>query len=196
MEIYGFSGKQGVGKGYVADKFLELLPSKPTVFINFADQLKIETCIKKELTFERTFVKKDDESRRIMQLCGTEYGRDKFGEDIWIKYIDLWITLHQSRGITRFIITDVRFPNEVEYIRNKGGKVFRILAPIRNKLAIKKETEGDIEKMYQISHHISETCLDTYRKFDAYIDNDINGYVDDDMKNEYLKEQLLAILKV
>ena len=45
MEIFGFSGKMGSGKNYVAEKFfLPNLSKKNSLVIGFADHLKIDCC--------------------------------------------------------------------------------------------------------------------------------------------------------
>ena len=60
------------------------------------------------------------EVRRLMQVTGTEGVRMLFGEDAWInilarRFPDL------ADEDTRYVITDCRFDNEVEFVRNQGG---------------------------------------------------------------------------
>ena len=64
------------------------------------------------------------EIRQLLQRMGTEVGRDLYGENFWVDRV-----LAQIKGISQhshYVVTDVRFPNEVEAVRSVGGKVFRI----------------------------------------------------------------------
>ena len=59
--------------------------------------------------------------REAMQKIGTEAGRQLFHPDLWI------LTLEKRlRPNENYVITDVRFPNEIEWITSLGGKVFEI----------------------------------------------------------------------
>lgn len=63
--------------------------------------------------------------RHFLQRVGTEMGRNIFGEDFWIDQV-----LHLSTSPLRdIVISDCRFSNEVDRIRNLGGKVVRIDRP-------------------------------------------------------------------
>lgn len=74
--------------------------------------------------------------RRCAQLEGTEYGRDAYGEDIWVRAA--WRTIKKEG--TRLgpgydcwvLISDVRFENEAKWILTNGGIVIRIERPNNN----------------------------------------------------------------
>ena len=57
--------------------------------------------------------------RLVLQLWGTEVGRQAFHDDIWIASLEN--KLRKSAGDV--VITDCRFPNEVRAIKNAGGIV-------------------------------------------------------------------------
>jgi hypothetical protein len=59
--------------------------------------------------------------RYMLQLMGTEAGRDVFHKDIWIYVLE-----HRMKGKDDVVIPDVRFPNEIDFIKSKGGKVIRV----------------------------------------------------------------------
>ena len=61
------------------------------------------------------------EVRRLQQAYGTEGGRDVHGQQCWIKAAEL--TLVPSKD---YVFTDVRFPNERDFIHQQGGLVIRI----------------------------------------------------------------------
>ena len=68
--------------------------------------------------------------RRLCQTLGTEWGRDSICSDLWVKLLDRQIDrLEHSNAMAvdrrhpyhmRIVISDVRFPNEAEYIRDRG----------------------------------------------------------------------------
>jgi hypothetical protein len=68
--------------------------------------------------------------RELMQTLGTEWGRGMVDEDIWLRCAARAIdesTAGSSRGL---VITDVRFSNEAQWIRKRGGRVWHIQRPI------------------------------------------------------------------
>tara|TARA_R110000868_G_scaffold359380_1_gene621239 strand:- start:7404 stop:8174 length:771 start_codon:yes stop_codon:yes gene_type:complete len=114
--------------------------------------------------------------RKLLQLLGTECGRQIIHPNIWVnalfanyKGVERLMDRGENRSYyeedyPNWIITDVRFPNEVEAIENNGGIVIRI-----DRKSVSYGTEFTIE-------HDSETVLDDY-EFDYVIKN--NGSIDD-----------------
>ena len=175
MEIYAFAGNLKTGKNYVAEKlFIPLLPFKNTLVMAFADHFKIDAINKQNLQYDKVFGKKDNETRKQLQHMGTENGRDKYGQDIWINTLDTWMKLYHERGIERFIITDLRFKNEYEYLKSKNAKIIKIEAPNRQK----KNLQG---QNLQVLNHRSETELNDI-EFDYIINNDYNDKIIEDLK--------------
>lgn len=72
--------------------------------------------------------------RELLQRIGTEFGRCVLGDDVWIKHLMRRIEATSSalermtRGFARphFAIADVRFDNEAEAIKAKGGEIWMI----------------------------------------------------------------------
>jgi hypothetical protein len=60
--------------------------------------------------------------RHTLQLWGTEVGREAYHNDIWVASLENRI----RRTTDNIVITDCRFPNEIEVIQRSGGRVFRI----------------------------------------------------------------------
>lgn len=79
------------------------------------------------------------DARRVLQRMGTEVGRAYFGANVWID-----LAMAKITGPTVF--TDVRFPNEADAIRERGGQVWRI------------ERHG----YGPVNGHASETAMDGY----------------------------------
>jgi hypothetical protein len=96
--------------------------------------------------------------RKLLQLLGTEAGRHIIHPNIWVNAL----FADYKPGLEKWIITDVRFPNEANIIKEKGGIMIRINRPqyLDNGLVIRK------------NEHPSETALDDYDGFDYVIEND------------------------
>lgn len=89
------------------------------------------------------------EVRRLLQRLGTEAGRQALWDSIWV---DAALTGHPEDA--RLVVTDCRFPNEAQAVKDRGGLVWRI----------------NREGVGPANSHPSETSLDRW-EFDAWIDN-------------------------
>lgn len=70
------------------------------------------------------FAKQEPEVRRFLQVLGTEGVRHHLGDDSWVKACG---KAFLADGVDRVVITDVRFPNEADYVRNVcGGVLVRV----------------------------------------------------------------------
>ena len=65
---------------------------------------------------------RDFTPREALQKMGTEVGRDTFHSDFWILQLENRMKDYDKP----IVITDVRFPNEIEWIHNMGGSVYEI----------------------------------------------------------------------
>lgn len=166
MHIIGLSGKAGSGKDYIAVNILRKMGYYP---ISFAWHLKINVIGRGLATYEDVFHTKQPWVREMLQREGTELGRMVYGENVWVSSMYGWMRLlSEVWGIEKFVVGDVRFPNELEFLQSKGGWVLRVLAP--NRVAASPLTEEQRQ-------HSSETALDNVPlgKFDGFILNDV-GY--------------------
>lgn len=68
--------------------------------------------------------------RELAQTLGTEWGR-ALGADIWVRIATARMDelLGDTFGPVQFVISDVRFPNEAEVIRARGGQVWHVVRP-------------------------------------------------------------------
>lgn len=68
--------------------------------------------------------------RELMQLLGTEWGRQMVHPELWLKlarlHLDNMLEL-QDGHIPGFVISDVRFDNEAQWIRDQGGTVVHLV---------------------------------------------------------------------
>ena len=136
--LIGLSGFAQVGKDSVAS----ILGEHGFKRVSFADPLRaamytLDPIVRAD-TYGRTYGLReviDDigwdeaktripEVRRLLQVFGTEVGRQMLGKSIWV---DL---AKKKIGTTgKYIITDVRFPDEVIAIRDLGGSLYKVVRP-------------------------------------------------------------------
>jgi hypothetical protein len=119
--------------------------------------------------------------RLVLQQWGTEVARRSFHDDIWIASLE-----NKLRKTTDdVVISDCRFPNEIQAIRNAGGLVIRVirgpepewysLAETVNR-GPTKNTSWRLSKnqLEKYGVHASETAW-VGTDFDALIDNNADG---------------------
>lgn len=168
------------------DTFAEYAASKYQYNIgSFAYALKEAAMEAFKLTEEEVYDRKLKEvphqywgisPRRILQLMGTEAMRGTFGENIWIKRLEL--ELYQSDRPT--FIVDVRFQNEVNYIKEKGViiHIIRENNPFINPINSSHSSEADAilpsEGVFEISN--SSTKSHFYSQIQNLMDSIIAQY--------------------
>lgn len=84
---------------------------------------------------------------------------ERVGDALRAVHPESWIRSLTVSLAVDFTVDDVRFPNEVDYIRSLGGYVVRI------------EREG-ARAVGGVPGHASDSVLDSYRAFDGIIVND------------------------
>lgn len=89
------------------------------------------------------------EIRRLLQRLGTEAGRQTLWDSIWV---DAALTGHPDDA--KLVVTDCRFPNEAQAIKERGGRLWRISRP----------------GVGPANSHASETSLDDW-EFDYRLRN-------------------------
>lgn len=160
--VIGLSGYARSGKDTVAGVLRDLYGFKR---VAFADNLKQFTRAIDPIVFMQdkdpvradewvrgvgdTDAKNHPEYRRLLQEVGTK-ARIFFGEDIWVRSV-----MKNLEPEIYYAISDVRFKNEANAIREIGGQVWRIQRP----------------GVGPTNDHVSEHDLDHY-DFDYVIQND------------------------
>ena len=196
--LIAVSGKLGSGKDYITENFLLPLLNKNISVskMAFADHIKINVASQDGVPIETVLSgSKKPEIRKKLQIQGTEEGRDKYGEDIWVKTLENWIKLRTCRGdhLDVVLITDCRFQNEALWIEQQGGLLIRTVAKDRHDIALDKEAGSDPVVRHSIETHRSETSLDAYR-FKYTIDNSIGQDSESQLK-EIIQTYLNCNLK-
>ncbi len=112
--------------------------------------------------------------RTFLQRLGTEAMRDGLHTNVWVNalfsdYVSVvkeWDEFGNDTVVEypNWIITDMRFPNEMEAVKERGGISIRV-----NRQTYKNPKEVTVEYIETINHS-SETALDS-ETFDYTIDN-------------------------
>jgi hypothetical protein len=123
----------------VLDHLLHQDPRKPAVFWLASTAWRLAGLLERVKPSDVWTKPTSADMRRILQLWGTEFRRTEDPE-YWVKKV---MTGIETCG--PMVFSDVRFPNEAEAIRNRGGEIWKVVRPSVNGLP--GET-GD---------HISET---------------------------------------
>lgn len=122
IKIIGLHGKAGCGKDFIASQCLN-----DYFKVALANHFKIDIVRKNIFTFDEVFNTKPAHVRHRLQQIGTEEGRDVYGPDVWCNALEAWMYLiNTSNKIDKFVIADLRFDNEAEYVKSLGGIVVRI----------------------------------------------------------------------
>jgi hypothetical protein len=146
------SGKDTLGKFLYEEILKHYVISFPCI-THFADHLKEELAQACGVLTEEINGNKDL-FRPALQWWGTEFRR-KFGknDNYWVDKMGTYLHGLDSRLV---IIPDVRFPNEAEWIKRKGGKLIKITRPELN----------------SIDTHASEIAMDNFSGWDMEVIND------------------------
>jgi hypothetical protein len=160
--------------------------------------------------------------REFLQTLGTECLRDNLSKNIWAAalfadykdvYAGSWGQGHYMYEKPKWIITDMRFPNELEAVKKRRGISIRVNRPFINKVStdvsnelkekfknkgiyvtpedLNKETIDELEVYAKQNEHPSETALDN-AEFDYEIINDAGiPELIEKVKEILIKEKLI-----
>lgn len=145
--LIGISGKKRHGKDSLCTSLQ--LRLKESIRLAFADPLREEVALALGVTVEHI-----DNNKYLFREMLQAWGclRRKFDESYWIEQLDEeWNFPLAARKI--IVIPDVRFQNELDYIKSNGGITIRINRP----------------GFDSSDSHVSETELDG-ATFDYYFD--------------------------
>ena len=145
------------------------------------EELTLNYNIAKTLSADNRIISRILTPRLLLQVIGTECIRDKVHPNAWVNalFADYKYEIHRSEVPTRaagfidqhvypnWIITDMRFPNELEAVKSRGGITIRVNRPYTTVVG----GNGIPATFSQNQFHPSETSLDS-ATFDFVISND------------------------
>jgi hypothetical protein len=171
--LIGISGKIGSGKDTLAMMLQEYAKDFDIKIEQkrFADKLKKIASILTDASIEDCYTQEGKNKLipvfnmtigQIQQKLGTEAMRNGFDKDVWVKAL----LSGYDPLMNNWVISDVRFKNEADFIKNADGYLIRL--------------EGDPAKVRALSDrdmtHVSETDLDSYPNFDIIYHNSNSLY--------------------
>ena len=176
--LIGFTGPPGWGKDTAAD---HLVKAHGFVRVAFADTIRqVALTIDPYVHFFRLSdvinligwdrAKRQPEVRRLLQVIGTEAGRDVHGIDVWVdRTFDAISALAHDQPV---VITDVRFDNEARRLRTFGGRLVRVRRQTDNHDAVlghRSETES---AKLNSDHYLPNdgSITELHRRLDRLVD--------------------------
>lgn len=121
--------------------------------------------------------------RELLQKLGTEAMRVGLHENVWVNAL-----FTDFKGDIHWVVTDMRFPNEMEAVKEKGGITIRVMRPKSRQMLLMNATTVIDTRLIE---HPSETALDD-AEFDYEIIND--GSIEELVKKVrdiLVKEQII-----
>jgi hypothetical protein len=146
--LIGLNGRLGSGKDAVYERAKLQYPEAQRH--SFADLLKESVAALLGVTVDQLNEWKNDDSVRLvverkgapsyhivdmnfrtfLQRYGTESHRDIFGDNFWLTAALPERRAEYANGL--HFVTDVRFPNEVQFVLDLGGEIWRVHGPDNN----------------------------------------------------------------
>jgi energy-coupling factor transporter ATP-binding protein EcfA2 len=156
MTIIGIAGPAGAGKSTLAKAISDLCPS---TIESFASPMKAMIRVMLEWCEEPTYILETQEGkatelpwmsatrrvdpRYLLQTLGTEWGRNLIDPDIWVRISMRSISGSQSP----VIFDDVRFDNEANAIRERGGLIVHLPPRAQPKEASAHSSEAGVQQV-------------------------------------------------
>ena len=181
--IIGICGFQGAGKdtmaniliekyGFIKFSYASTLKDVISILFGWPRQLlegdTTESRIWRETVDDWWSAKLDIPQltpRMVMQKIGTDLFRKHFNENIWIYIVEKKI---MDIGLSKnIIITDCRFPNEIELLRNLGGQIIHIHKELP--MWYNNYKNGDFCNEAELLHPSERLWI--HQHFDNVIDN-------------------------
>ena len=174
-KIIGVCGLKGAGKDTIGDIICKNDDS--FVKMSFADTLKDITAIL--MGWDRKLLQGDTIESREWREKADDYWSDKFGKMITPRIIlqelgtnvlrnqflqSIWVDSLQKKLMEidkNVVITDVRFPNEIDMIKELGGTIYRV-------------ERGELPKWYHELNNLSHYLYEVHKFNPLYIVDDLD----------------------
>lgn len=204
MKVIGFTAKVGGGKDTAGLLITQALEEKGyrVTKLSFAKYLK-DICTMMfgwdRVRLEHDFDYKEGDTlddgspdpaceaigmtRRVaMQLLGTEAMRNGLHSDIWIIALKLAIQRGEYNDYDYGLLTDCRFINELQFVRDLDGTLIRL------------EREGEQSTLTDQTQHQSELEWESWTDWDATVINRIEEELTEAENKENFRSRLEAAI--
>lgn len=163
--IIGITGKKGSGKSSIADYIVDKYgytqmswadPLKATIYAFFGITPEQEYEMKNDPGIKVLLIDDSEQPiiheqtlRKFEQVLGTEVGREIFGEDHWVNLLDDRYSYGENDNI---VISDCRFPNEYNWIKNRDGIIINVVRPHLDDADMHESETHELGYDYQIKN--------------------------------------------
>lgn len=120
--------------------------------------------------------------RKMLQKIGTDLFRNHFDENIWICSIEKKILMeYQKNSLANIVISDCRFPNEIQLVKNLGGIIIYIgrnepkwFGDYKNGIDVQEIKSFHPSEISWIREKFDFTFYNNFETIDEYINSLIN----------------------
>lgn len=161
--LVGICGEAGAGKDTVAAIIHKYFASHTMAFadpiraaVSAMLDIPISTLQHRESKEER-IIDLGKSPRQIMQLLGTEFGREMIHPELWLKIASSRLQKHLKTSYV--VITDVRFDNEAEMIHKLNGYIIKVVRHGLKPVAAHVSEQG-ISSKYVILTIVNDGTMD------------------------------------
>jgi len=174
--IIGISGKIGSGKSHIARQIQYYFSDYDFQRKSFGYDIKKIVSYMTGINLKTVLSRKaktiylpewDLTIGQMFQKIGTDCMRNNLHPDSWI--LSLFSKCSNNQN---YVIDDVRFFNEADAIKERGGIIIRLNGDPKNIRATDKRDPN----------HRSEVELDNYNKFDIIFENHLSANIDELME--------------
>lgn len=204
MQVIGFTAKVGGGKDTAGMLITQALEEKGyrVTKLSFAKPLK-DVCTMMfgwdRERLEHDFDYKEGDTlddgspdpactalgmtrRVVMQKLGTEAMRNGLHSDIWIIALKLAIQRGEYDDYDYGLLTDCRFLNELQFVRDLDGTLIRV------------EREGEQSTLTDKTQHASELEWESWESWDAIVTNKIDSNLSKEENLRNLRNELEKVI--
>jgi hypothetical protein len=133
--LIGLHGKPRVGKDTVAAYLI-----KRFTLLRYGSSVPVKDTTAAMFNIPRHYL--DDDTmkdqmdpfwnmtyRQMAQKVGKESSRDVFGENFWVRHVEkMWHDISTGQlAFKGMVLADIRYANEVEWVKAQGGTVFYVV---------------------------------------------------------------------
>jgi len=209
MRIIGFTGKAGSGKDTAGMLVQEELEKKGLKVTKLSFAAKLKDCATLLWGWDRGRLEHDfpykegntldDGSpdpacealgmtrREFMQFFGTEAMRNNIHRDVWVIALKQAIQHGEYDGYDVGLLTDCRFINELQFVRDLGGLCVQVIRT------------GEESTLTQSVSHVSELEWQEWKNWDVIVENNIDKTLSaavslNNFKNDLLESVLIPYI--
>lgn len=99
--------------------------------------------------------------RAMLQVTGTENGREIFGPDCWV---EIGRARARESGAPRIVFRDVRFGNEADYIYQEGGQIWEIIGRTSEEVSLLAPHKSELQTFESTLKILNDGTIPQFHK--------------------------------